>query len=68
MDAVKAGFEKAKEVVAGKCAEEHAEKANDPRLPAHERVEHALEAGKAQVKEEKHAAKSDSHAIDGKLS
>ncbi|CAF1599109.1 unnamed protein product [Didymodactylos carnosus] len=68
MEAIRSGVEKVKEVAAGKCAEKHTEKANDPTLPVHERVEHALDAGKAQLKEEKHAAKSDCHAREGKTS
>ncbi|CAF4087176.1 unnamed protein product [Rotaria sordida] len=55
MDAIKAGIEKAKETVQGKKAEEEARKASDPTVKPSERVDAAVEYGKAKMKEAEHA-------------
>jgi len=61
MDAIKAGIEKAKEVIEGKKADELATKANDPTEKPSERVDAAFEAGKSQMKEQEHAVKAECH-------
>ncbi|CAF1046097.1 unnamed protein product [Rotaria sordida] len=59
MDAIKAGIEKAKETVQGKKAEEEARKASDPTVKPSERVDAAVEYGKAKMKEAEHACKAE---------
>ncbi|CAF4225975.1 unnamed protein product, partial [Rotaria sordida] len=61
MDAIKAGIEKAKETVQGKKAEEEARKASDPTVKPSERVDAAVEYGKAKMKEAEHACKAECH-------
>jgi len=59
MDAIKAGVEKAKEACAG--IEDKVDKANDPTKSTSSRVDAALDAGKAQVKEQEHREKAECH-------
>jgi len=59
MDALKAGVEKMKESVQGKKAEDQAEIAHDPTVKPSERVDAAFEAGKAAMKSQEHAGKSE---------
>jgi hypothetical protein len=61
MDAVKAGMEKTKESMAGKKADDKMAKAHDPTKSAGERVDAALDAGKAKTKEQEHACKAECH-------
>jgi hypothetical protein len=61
MDALKAGAEKIKETVQGKKAEDKAAKAHDISEKPSDRVDAAFEAGKAKMKENEHACKSECH-------
>jgi hypothetical protein len=59
MDALKSGVEKIKESVQGKRAEDQAEIAHDITVKPSERVDAAFEAGKAAMKSQEHACKSE---------
>jgi hypothetical protein len=61
MEPIKAGVEKVKEKVEGNKAHTKVEKAKDPSVKPGERVDAAVDAGKAKVKEHEHGVKSDYH-------
>ncbi len=65
MEALKAGYEKAKEVSENKKAEENLEKANDPNVKPSERLDAQFEANKATVKAAEHHAKAEGHQAKG---
>ncbi len=65
MEALKAGYEKAKEVSENKKVEENLEKANDPNVKPSERLDAQFEANKASVKAAEHHIKAEQHQAKG---